>query len=200
MILAGIACACMLLLRRNFFQVIKRLVPLEAFCALFLLQALCGLLPGRTAAVFILRVHCASLLYMLSVASMEFSVFARALAALRVNPKLISILYLTHRYIYMMSDTVFCAVKAMRFRKNANNNGVVFIWKSYAAVFAASLCAAFIRAENTGAALLSRGFDGVIPQTSVRNWSRADSVLVICCLLSVVIYGTGKIIKHFFFL
>ena len=199
MILAGIMGTCVLLLRRDFFRVIKRLVPLELFCTLFLIQALCGLLPEHIALVFILRVHCAALLYMLSVASMGFGVFAQALAALRVNPKLISILYLTHRYIYMMSDTVFHAVKAMRFRKNVNNNGVMFIWKSYAAVFAASLCAAYVKAENVDAALLSRGFDGLIPQTSVRRWSAADRVLAACCLASAMVYGTYTLIKHLFF-
>jgi energy-coupling factor transporter transmembrane protein EcfT len=198
-ILAGIACACMLFLRRDFSRVIKRLVPLEVFCALFPLQVLCALLPGRTAIVFILRVHCAALLYMLTVASMGFGAFAQALAALRVNPKLISILYLTHRYIYMMSDTVFSSVKAMRFRGNVNNNTVIFIWKSYAAVFASSLCAAYVKAESAGMALLSRGFDGLIPQTSVRRWRAADSVLAGSCLLCAVLYGTYSGIRHFFF-
>jgi energy-coupling factor transporter transmembrane protein EcfT len=136
---------------------------------------------------------------MLSVAGMGFGALAQTLAALRVNAKLISILYLTHRYIYMMSDTVFCGVKAMRFRKNAGNKGVMFIWKSYAAVFAASLCAAYVKAESAGAALLLRGFDGVIPQTRGRRWNTADSVLAICCLGSVVVYGTYTVIRHFFF-
>lgn len=199
MILASIMGACVLLLRRDISHVIKRLVPLELFCALFLLQALCGFLPGPMALVLILRIHCAALLYMLSVASMGFGVFAQTLAALRVNPKLISILYLTHRYIYMMSDTVFCAVKAMRFRKNVDNNGLIFIWKSYAAVFAASLCAAYVKAENVDAALLSRGFDGLIPQTSVQRWSAADKVLAVCCLASAVVYGTYTLIKYLFF-
>jgi energy-coupling factor transporter transmembrane protein EcfT len=198
-ILGGIIAACTLLLRRDFFRVVKRLVPLELFCALFLPQVLWGLLPGRMAITFILRIHCAALLYMLCVASMGFGAFAQALAALRVNSKLISILYLTHRYIYMMSDTVFRAVKAMRFRRNTDNNGLVFIWKSYAAVFAASLCAAYIKAESAGAALLSRGFDGRIPQTSVRRWGAADGVLVVCCLAGAGIYGTYTLIKHFFF-
>jgi energy-coupling factor transporter transmembrane protein EcfT len=199
MILAGITGVCMLLLWHDFPRVIKRLVPLEVFCTLFLLQTLCGFLPGSMAFVFILRVHCAALIYMFTVASMGFGTFAQALAALRVNQKLISILYLTHRYIYMMSDTVFCAVKMMRFRKNTDNNGVIFIWKSYAAVFAASLCAAYIKAESAGAALVSRGFDGVIPQTTVRRWTTADSVLAGSCLAVTGVYGTYTVIKHFFF-
>ncbi|MDR1400108.1 MAG: energy-coupling factor transporter transmembrane protein EcfT [Treponema sp.] len=198
-ILAGIMGACMLLLRHDFFRVIKRLAPLEVFCALFLLQVLCGLLPRPMALVLVLRIHCAALLYMLSVASMGFGVFAQALASLRVNSKLISILYLTHRYIYMMSDTVFHAVKAMRFRKSVNTNGIIFIWKAYAAVFAAALCAAYVKAENVNAALLSRGFDGLIPRTNIWRWSVADSVLVVCCLVSVVVYGTYTVIKHLFF-
>jgi cobalt/nickel transport system permease protein len=198
-ILAGITGACMLLLRRDFFRVIKRLVPLEMFCALFLPQVLCGLLSGPAALVFILRVHCAALLYMLTIASMGFGVFAQALTVLRINPKFISILYLTYRYIFVMSDTVFQAVKAMRFRKNIHNKGVIFIWKSYAAVFAASLCTAYVKAEITGAALLSRGFDGRIPRTSVRHWSAADSVLAVCCLVSAGVYGTYTGVKYFFF-
>jgi energy-coupling factor transporter transmembrane protein EcfT len=199
MILAGIMGVCILLLWRDFSRVIKRLVPLEVFCTLFLLQTLCGFLPGGTAFVFILRVHCAALIYMLAVASMGFGAFAQALAALRVNQKLVSILYLTHRYIYMNSDTVFRAVKMMRFRKNADNNGLIFIWKSYAAVFAASLCAAYVKAESADAALLSRGFDGLIPQTTVRRWAAADSVLAGSCLAGIGAYGTYSIIKHFFF-
>ncbi|MHC6203368.1 energy-coupling factor transporter transmembrane component T family protein [Breznakiellaceae bacterium SP9] len=198
-ILIGIMGVCMLLLCRDFFRVIKRLVPLEVFCALFLAQALCGIIPGKPAFVFVLRIHCAALLYMLTVASMGLGAFAQALAALRISPKLISILYLTYRYIYLMSDTVFCAVQAMRRRKNPDNNGLVFIWKSYAAVFASALCAAFVKAENVSAALLSRGFDGRIPKTAVWRWGAKDSVFVLCSLLSVVIYGTYTVIKHFFF-
>jgi energy-coupling factor transporter transmembrane protein EcfT len=200
LILVCISSACMLLLCRDFFRVLKRLVPVETFCALFLLQALCGLLPGQTALVFILRINCAALLYMLTVVSMGFGVFVQALAALRISPKLVSILYLTHRYIYMMSDTVFSAVQAMRFRKNRNNNGVVYIWRSYAAVFAASLCAGFVKAEGVNVALLSRGFDGLIPQTAVwRRWSAKDSILGVCALSSAGIYGTYTIIERFFF-
>jgi hypothetical protein len=198
-ILAGIIAACMLLLRRDFSRVIQRLVPLEVFCALFLLQTLCGLLSGGMATLFILRIHCAALLYMLTIASMGFGTFAQALAALRISPKLISILYLTYRYIYMMSDTVFHAVKVMRFRKNVHNNSVIFIWQAYAAVFTAALCAAYVKAESAGAALLSRGFTGVIPQTSIRRWGAADSVLSASCLAGVGVYGTYSLIKHFFF-
>jgi energy-coupling factor transporter transmembrane protein EcfT len=200
MLLAYIIGACILLLRRDFFCVLKRLVPPAAFCVLFLPQALCGFLSGRQALVFILRIHAAALLYILTVAGMGPGALAQALAALRVNPKLISILYLSYRYIYMMNDTVFCAVKALRLRKNSNNNGVVFVWKSYAAVFATAICSAFIKAEGIGAALLSRGFDGRIPQTAVWRWRTKDSVLVAVSLLGAVIYGTYTIIQHFFFL
>lgn len=186
------------LLRRDFSRILRGLAPLELFCALLLLQALAGLLPGSRALVLILRVHGAALVYALTVASMGFSAFAQALGALGLSPKLISILYLTHRYLYLMSDAVFLGLRAMRYRKSPEAGGLVFMWKSYAAVFASALCAALVRAESAGTALLSRGFEGRIPRTGVRRWNAGDGLLAAAGITGAVVYGTGTLITRFF--
>lgn len=171
-ILGGIIVLCMLILCRDFVCIIKRLIPLEIFCVLFLIQSFFGLLETHKAFVYIMRVNCAALLYMLTIITMGIGVLGQALGQLRVSPKLISILYLTHRYIYLMSDKVFCSIKAMHLRKNPAARGLIFIWKAYAACIACAIVSSFVQAESVSAALMSRGFDGVIPQTGARKWKK----------------------------
>jgi energy-coupling factor transporter transmembrane protein EcfT len=223
---AILTAVCVPLLRRDITRVAKRLVPLETFCVLFLIQAVCGLLKPYTAVIFILRINCAAFLYMLTVIPMGTGNVAQALGALKVNPKLVSILYLNYRYIYLMQDTVLFAVKAMRLRGGENqqprrkrsgyvvliryltqgpypwfrpkapprkralgygpfatNQKGLFLWKSYAAVFAAALAGAFDKAGRVTMALNKRGFDGSIPQTAVWKWRAKDTVLTAGCSL-----------------
>lgn len=187
-LLAVVTAVCILLLCRDFLRVVKRIIPLELFCALFLAQSFFGLIEFRMALVYILRVHCAALIYMLVVIPAGIGALAQALGAFRVQPKLISILYLTHRYIFLMRDKIFCSINAMRRRKNPVNNGVVFLWKAYAAVFAASIAASFSKAESVTKALASRGFDGVIPRTRVQKWRVCDTLFVITPLAGLALF------------
>jgi cobalt/nickel transport system permease protein len=195
--LAFIMAACLLLLCRDFPRVVQRLVPLETFCLLFAAQSVLGLIEARTALILILRVNCAALLYMLAVVPAGIGALAQALTALRVSPKLVSILYLTHRYVCVLHDKVFCSVTAMRLR--AGRRGTVFMWKAYAAVIASALASAFVKADSVSAALLARGFDGVVPLTAAQTWKTRDTFLAACAALVFVAYGTYKTYKHFFF-
>jgi energy-coupling factor transporter transmembrane protein EcfT len=136
---------------------------------------------------------------MLGIVPMGLGTLAQTLAALRVNSKLISILYLTHRYIYLLRDTVFCSVQAMRLRQNPQAKGILFTWKAYAAVFAAALAAALKSSEDVSAALRQRGFDGAVPQTRIYHWRVCDTILVTLTFLCVIIYGTYTAYKHFIF-
>lgn len=178
--LASIIAVCLLVLCRDIVCVIKRLVPLETFCALLLAQAAIGFMPVQTAAVFILRIQCAALLSMALAAPLGIGKITAALASFRLNPKLISILYLTYRYIFMMHDTVMCSIKAMRIRKPVGL-GVWREWKCCAAVFASALLHAFDKADKVGAALSTRGFDGIIPRTAVWRWRARDTLLLASC-------------------
>ncbi|MDR2480142.1 MAG: energy-coupling factor transporter transmembrane protein EcfT [Treponema sp.] len=199
-VLSGIISICLLLLCRDFIRAAKRLGPLEIFCGLFLVQALCGVLEPPAAAVFILRLNCAALIYMLAVVPLGTENFARTLVLLHVNKKLVSIVYLSCRYIHLMHDSVFFSIKAMRLRKNPHLKGTLFLWKSYAAVFAAALVKAFIKADNVTMALQKRGFDGIIPQTVQAEWGLKDTVLVLGAGTGLLVYGTYKTFGHLFFL
>jgi cobalt/nickel transport system permease protein len=165
-------------LRRDIFRVLRRLLPLASFCALFLVQAAFNVIPLRSAFVFMLRMQCAALLCMALVAPSGMGNVAAALAAFRVSPKLISIIYLTYRYIFMMHDVVMCAVKAMRLRGGGGRGFAA--WKCYAAVFAQALVTAIETADDVSAALATRGFDGVIPRTALWRWRVRDTMFAAC--------------------
>jgi energy-coupling factor transporter transmembrane protein EcfT len=192
-LLSGMIAVCLFFLRRDLPCAVKRLAPLEMFCLLFLAQAACGLLKVQTALIIALRVNSAALIYMLTVIPLGTGTAARTLAALHVNQKLVSILYLSCRYIYLMHDKVFFSVKAMRLRLNPGQKGSGAMWKSYAAVFAASLAGAFVQADAIGMALRKRGFDGVIPETVPPQWGTRDTVLIIGCSGGLLLYGAYRI-------
>jgi energy-coupling factor transporter transmembrane protein EcfT len=198
--LFGMIAVCLALLYRDLVCAAKRLIPLETFCLLFLIQTAVGFITTRTAAVFILRVNCAALVYMLLVIPLGPGTLAQTLACLKVNQKLISILYLSSRYIYVMHDKVIFAAAAMRFRASPYQRGTIAAWKSFAAVFAAALVSAFIQADAVSAALLSRGFDGAIPKTVVLVWRVKDTLLAAGGGAVLLLYGTYKIFGCLFFL
>ena len=195
-----ISAACLALLRRDFLCVLKRLVPLETFCLLFLAQAAFGILRPHTAVIFILRINGAALLYMLTVIPLGPGKLAQTLAALKVNAKLVSIFYLSYRYIYMMHDRVLFSITAMRLRSAPSPGGIITIWKSYASVFSTALVGALVQTDEVTRALKKRQFDGVIPQTAVWAWSVKDTLLIVMCCAGCVIYGTYTITGRLFFL
>jgi energy-coupling factor transporter transmembrane protein EcfT len=198
--LSVISAACLVLLRRDFPCVLKRLVPLETFCLLFLVQAAFGILRPYTAVIFVLRVTGAALIYMLTVIPLGAGKLAQTLAALKVNAKLVSIFYLSYRYIYMMHDRVLFSITAMRLRSAPSQKGIISVWKSYASVFSTALIGALVKTDEITRALKKREFDGVIPQTAVWAWSVKDTLLVVMCCAGCVIYGTYTITGRFFFL
>ncbi|MDR2491082.1 MAG: energy-coupling factor transporter transmembrane protein EcfT [Spirochaetaceae bacterium] len=178
-VLGCIIAVSMTLLYRDFICILKRLIPIETFCVLFFVQAVCNFITPRTAMIFMLRINCAALLCMGFVVPIGMGTIAAVLERFRVNPKLISIIYLTYRYIYMMHDTVMCSIKAMKLRK-CPGRPPAYEWKCYAAVFATALAAALEKSDAVSAALCKRGFDGIIPRTAVwrRRWY--DVLLVVC--------------------
>jgi energy-coupling factor transporter transmembrane protein EcfT len=199
-VLSGMIALCFLLLRRDGLCVVKRLIPLESFCALFVLQAAFGLLSWNTAGVFVLRVNCAALLSMLMIIPLCPGVLAGTLRVFRLNHKLICIFYLSYRYIFLMYDKVFFSIEAMKLRAPASQKGTLYRWKVFAALFASSLAAGFVKAEEVTTALQARGFDGVIPQTSLWVWGVRDTVLVFASCLGLGLYGTYKVFGRLFFL
>jgi energy-coupling factor transporter transmembrane protein EcfT len=206
--LAAIAALCLLCLCRDFLCVLKRLLALETFCLLFFVQSVIGILPPERAVVFILRVNCAALLYMLAVVPLGAGRLAQTLAALNVNMKLVSIFYLSHRYIYLMHDKVMLSIKAMRLRLRLRlhlrsvprTKTMVGMWQCYAHVFATALAGAFVKTDEVTRALQKRGFDGTIPQTAVWAWRARDTVMVALCCLGCMLYGACKIAGRLFFL
>jgi cobalt/nickel transport system permease protein len=198
--LSGMIAICLVLLRRDFLCVLKRLIPLETFSALFLFQTLFGFLSPGTALILILRVNAAALLYMLMVIPLGLGTFAQALGALGVSPKLVSILFLSYRYIYLMHDKVIYSVRAMRLRQSPHQKGTLVRWKSCAAVFAAALAGAFVTADRVSAALVKRGFNGAVPQTVQWEWKARDTVFVLFCCGGLVFYGTYTVFGHLLFL
>ena len=186
-VLLIIAALCLFLLCRDLLCVLKRLLPLEAFCLLFIIQSLFGILRLENAVIFILRVNCAALIYIFMVIPMGAGKLAQTLTALKVNAKLVCIFYLSYRFIYMMHDRVIFSVKAMRLRSGAYEKDTIRMWKAYAHVFSTAITGAFIKADEVTMALQKRGFDTLIPQTVVLVWSVKDSLLIAFCCSSFIL-------------
>jgi len=199
-LLSIILAFCLVVLCRDFVCVLKRLLPLETFCLLFIIQSVFGILRIDRAVIIILRVNCAALIYMITVVPISAGKLLQTLTALKVNKKLVGIFYLSYRFIYLMYDKVMFAVKAMRLRSGTYEKDTIQMWKAYAHVFSTAIVGAFIKADDVTMALQKRGFDNTIPQTVVWVWSVKDTLLIIISCCCIILYGTYKITGRLFFL
>jgi cobalt/nickel transport system permease protein len=172
--LAGLVCAAALALIRDIKIVVRRLAAVNVFCVpLFLTLPLGGYGPA-VPLLYTLRINAAALLSMVFVVPLGIGRLAPALAKLKVNAKLVSLLILTYRYIFLMHDRVFHAVLSMRLRRPRQTAQAA--WRSYPALFASAFAGAFFRSQKIGRAALARGFDGVFPLTRNFRWKIRDTL------------------------
>jgi cobalt/nickel transport system permease protein len=154
---------------------ILRLVPVNMMAAALWLPVAAGFDPHR-ALLYTLRINCAALAYMRFVAPMSISLVASSLSVLRLPEKLVALLVLTYRYIFLLSEGLATALAAMRSRLPANT--AARQWRSLAAVFAATLTRAALRADKVRIAMSNRGFDGAFPVTVSFAWQTRDTFLL----------------------
>jgi cobalt/nickel transport system permease protein len=185
-LLAGLICAAVLILLRDIKTVLLRLAAVNMFCVLlFITMPLSGY-DLAAPLLYALRVNAAALFYMLFVVSLGIGLLAPALAKLRVNTKLISLLILTYRYLFVMYDRIFHALLSMRLRRPRQTTQAA--WRAYTALFASAFAGAFFRSQKINRAALVRGFDGVFPITRTFRWKNRDTLaLLIAFAVSILL-------------
>jgi cobalt/nickel transport system permease protein len=79
-------------------------------------------------------------------------------------PKLITLLILTYRFIFILWERIFTATLSLRLRKPKTMPKLTE-FRAYAAMFAAAIISAELRSRKVMTAMEARGFDGRFPVT-----------------------------------
>jgi cobalt/nickel transport system permease protein len=118
----------------------------------------------HNALVYGARINIAALLYMIFIIPMGISALSGALMKMGVPPKLITLLILTYRFIFILWERIFTATLSLRLRKPKTMPKLTE-FRAYAAMFAAVIISAEQRSRKVITAMKARGFDGVFPIT-----------------------------------
>ncbi|MDR2098257.1 MAG: energy-coupling factor transporter transmembrane protein EcfT [Spirochaetaceae bacterium] len=187
---------CVLLLAREPRITLLRLSAVNVMSAAVWITVLFGF-SAKSAAIYTLRINSAALLYMVFIIPMNISVIASSMTMLGIPKKLTSLFILTYRYIFLMSEHLSSALTAMRLR--CPGGGTARLWRSFAAVFAATTASAIFRSQRISWAMVSRGFNGAFPVTHTFRWRTHDTaVLALSLAVSILIILNGTGLKSAF--
>ncbi|GHV82943.1 hypothetical protein AGMMS50212_02830 [Spirochaetia bacterium] len=180
-VLICIILLCIIVLVREFYITLWRLLPVNIFIITLWLPALVS---GNfySAILYTLRINCAALLYMCFVIPMSISEIACSLSKLKTPDKLITLFILTYRYVFLLNEKFFTALKSMRLRNQLKSN--LSVWRSLGAVFSSAIVSAIIRGKKVWTAMQSRGFDGSFPITVTFKWRLRDTALLLFSIIS----------------
>jgi cobalt/nickel transport system permease protein len=197
LILGGFIPGLFLFLIRDIRTVLLRLIPVNLLVLLlWLTLPLSGPDPGTAlheALVYTLRINAAALIYMVTIIPLGPGGLANALIKLRCPDKLTALFLLTYRYIFVMYERVFAALRSMSIRRPRQST--LGRWSSYTAVFGTALVSALRRAQKTGKALEVRGFTGLIPLTRIFSWKRGDTLFLGAgLLLSFTLWALDRLL------
>ncbi|MDR3356166.1 MAG: energy-coupling factor transporter transmembrane protein EcfT [Spirochaetaceae bacterium] len=156
-----------------------RLLPVNMMTAALWLPAAFGF-GADSALLYTLRINAAALVYMVFIVPMSISAIASSMTRLKVPGKLVSLFILSYRYIFLLGERLSATLSSMRLR--SPETGTLQLWRSFAAVFAATTAHAVFRAQKVSMAMVSRGFDGAFPLTLTFKWRTRDTVILSLCL------------------
>jgi cobalt/nickel transport system permease protein len=193
-VLAALVAVLIALLIKSIRIVLLRLLPVNVFTLMLWISlplgARFGSLTFADALRYTLRINAAALLYMLFIIPVGISGLGNALSKLAVPQKLVSLLILTHRYIFVMFERVSVSALSLRLRQPAALP-VMAQWRSYGALFATALLSAEFRSQKVWIAMQSRGFDGFFPVTKTFRWKLRDTftlaAFIACALLLLLV-------------
>jgi cobalt/nickel transport system permease protein len=177
-ILAALIAGALALLIRGGKTLLRRLIPLNTFTALLFVSLPLGELITSAvhntephiaaalykAALYGARINTAALLSMIFIIPLGISVLSGALMKLGVPPKLVTLLILSYRFIFILWERISTAVLSLRLRRPKTMPKLTEL-RAYAAMFAAAIISAELRSRKIAAAMKARGFDGVFPVT-----------------------------------
>jgi cobalt/nickel transport system permease protein len=192
-LLLGLISAAALALVRDIKKVLPRLAAVNMFCVMLFITLPLGGYGFKAPLLYTLRINASALLYMFFVVSLGIGRLATALTKLKVHAKLVSLLILTYRYLFIMHDRVFRSVLSMRLRRP--RQAAPAAWRSYTALFASAFVSAYVRSQKISRAAQARGFDGVFPLMRTCRWRVRDTaVLILSVTVSVLlVYLDGNL-------
>jgi cobalt/nickel transport system permease protein len=178
-ILAALIVICLAVLTTNGRVLLLRLVPINAFALMLFVslplgEYLAALLNNTEpdyagsvyhALVYAARINIAALLYMIFIIPMGISALSGALMKLHVPGKLVTLLILTYRFIFILSERIFTAALSLRLRRPKTMPKLTE-FRAYAALFSAAIVSAELRSQKIMRAMQAKGFDGVFPNTA----------------------------------
>jgi cobalt/nickel transport system permease protein len=175
-----------------------RLIPVNIFNLMLVLTLPLGAwlgaffgVPANYGDVFMvslrytLRINAAALAFMFFIIPLGISGLASALSKLAVPSKLIALLILSYRYIFVLYERLAVSLLSMRLRSPRVNT--IGQWRSYTAVFSASIAAAIMRSQKIERAMKERGFTGAFPVTRIFCWKSRDTIMLITSVLFTVL-------------
>jgi cobalt/nickel transport system permease protein len=177
-ILAALIAAALAVLITNGRVLLMRLIPINAFVLMlfvslpfgeYLTSVLNNTEPHfvsslRSAVVYAARINMAALWYMIFIIPLGISALSGALMKMGVPPKLITLLILTYRFIFILWERICTALLSLRLRKPKTMPKLTE-FRAYAAMFAAAIISAELRSRKVMMAMRAKGFDGVFPIT-----------------------------------
>jgi len=118
------------------------------------------------------------LVFMVLIATMTIATLGCALNSLRLPDKLVHLLLMTYRYLFVIEDEyqrLRTAVKIRGFRSGTN----IHSYKTYAYLIGMLFVRASVRAERVHQAMICRGFSGTFFSLHEFSFKRIDAVWVI---------------------
>ncbi len=186
-LILAVILVCFALLTPNIRLVLMRLVPVNFFMIFLWITLPFTAEDGVSQALtYTLRVNAAAMIFMATIAPMGVYIAGNAMMRMKVPHKLVAVLLLSYRYIFILWEHISTSIRAMSLRK-PDNMGVLTQWKSYASIIAATIAEAIRRADRVQQAMLCRGFDGRFPVTRDFRWRLRDTI---CILLSLLLSAT----------
>lgn len=188
LLLLVVIASAIILLARDIKTVLLRLGAVNMFCILLFVTMPLGGESIEAAFLYTLRVNAAALLYMFFIIPLGIENLAPALAALKVPAKLVSLLVLSYRYLFVLYRRVFYAVLSLRLRRPRQTTAMT--WKSYGAVFASIFVSAFFRAQKVSRAARTRDFSGIFPVMRFFRWRMRDTFasIVLAVIVLTLLY------------
>jgi cobalt/nickel transport system permease protein len=197
-LLAALICLVTILLVKDIKIVMLRLIPVNIFAAMLwitfplgiYLSALINMdnnIPDysdafQRACLYTLRINAAALLYMLLIIPLGIGDLSNTLLKLYVPKKLVTLLMLTYRYIYVLMEKVLTASLSLRIRKPKRFSKLTEL-RCYGNMFGTSILSAELRASKVWIAMRSRGFTDSFPLTKDFTWTRKDTILIVVCIV-----------------
>jgi cobalt/nickel transport system permease protein len=138
------------------------------------------------AAQITLKSYAILLAFIALIATMSFATLGHALYCLRVPEKIVHLLMMTYRYVFVIEQEFLRLLRASKirgFQPGTNSN----TYRTYSYVIGMLFVRAAARAERVHQAMLCRGFKGKF--YSLQDFHMSSASWIFALLMTVVIFG-----------